>query len=221
VSCAEQLAEVAPGDAVIYVSWDGSLIARASLADTVRAESEGVVDELREAGLAVTLLSGDRQAAAESLARELGIEDVRAERPPAAKIEEVRELRQQGEVVAVIGDGINDAPALAEADVGIAMGGGTDLAREVGDIILMRDDLRLAPWALRLARETHRVIRQNLAWAFGYNLIAIAIAFFGFLHPLIAALAMLGSSLFVIQNSLRFARSERSATEREAVEQEA
>jgi heavy metal translocating P-type ATPase len=209
----------------VLVGWEGQVMARACLSDAPRPEAAEAVRQLQQAGVAVTMLSGDRRAAAEDLARRVGIGDVKAERDPVAKVAEVRGQRERGRrrtpgflaalrmthgggLVAVVGDGINDAPALAEADVGIAMGGGTDLAREVGQVALLRDDLLRLPWAVRLARRTYRVIRQNLAWAFGYNLAAIALAFFGYLHPLVAALAMLGSSLFVLHNSLRLAREE-------------
>ncbi len=206
ISCAEALSDPEPADTLVFVAWEGRARARARLSDSPRPEAAQAVRELQQQRLAVMMLSGDRQSAAGHFGRAIGIAEVKAERNPAEKIAEVRAQKERGRVVAVVGDGINDAPALAEADVGIAMGGGTDLAREVGDVTLLRDRLLLIPWSLKLARSTYRVIRQNLLWAFGYNLAAIGLAFFGYLHPLIAALAMLGSSLFVIRNSLGLAR---------------
>jgi heavy metal translocating P-type ATPase len=221
VSSADELPDAEPGATVLYLSWGDGIDARVSLSDAPREGAAAAVRELRRLGAGVALLSGDRAPAAERLSGIVGIDDIRAERTPAGKIADVQRARADGHIVAVVGDGINDAPALAEADVGIAMGGGTDLAREVGDVTLLRDALHLVPWAMRLARRTRQVIRQNLIWAFGYNLIALALAFFGYLHPLLAALAMLGSSLFVIHNSLRFARRERTRTDPGVVRQEA
>jgi P-type E1-E2 ATPase len=152
------------------------------------------------------MLSGDTEAAATAIARQAGISEVFAQCLPDAKIAAVRAAKQSGEFTAMVGDGINDAPALAEADVAIALAGGTDLAREAGDVTLIGDELSRIPWVLGLARLAYKVIRQNLFWAFGYNAVAMAIAFLGHLHPLIAALAMLGSSLFVLSNSVRVAR---------------
>ncbi len=185
----------------LCVAWDGAVRARVSLADSLRPEAASAVAALRQAGLAVTVLSGDRRASAERLARELEVE-VRAQLSPDQKLEEVRAAQKRGEVVAVVGDGINDAPALAQADVGLAMGSGTDLAREVGQVALLGDHLSRLPWLLALARRTRHTIRINLWWAFGYNVLTLCAAFCGLLHPLLAALAMLGSSLFVLHNSL-------------------
>lgn len=206
VSSVQTLPPPAPGDTVVFAAWGGEVTARVTLADALRAEAAAAVREIQHVGISIGMLSGDRREVAEHIARIAGISEVRAGCSPVAKIEEVHRQQAAGRVVAVVGDGINDAPALAEADVGIAMGAGTDLAREVGDITLLRDDLLAIPWLLHLARSAYRVVQQNLAWAFAYNLAAIALAFLGYLHPLIAALAMLGSSLFVIRNSLRLAR---------------
>ena len=174
----------------------------------MRSDAAQAITELREAGLGVAMLSGDRRSAAEHIGRGIGLDDITAECTPQAKIEHVAGRRARGDTVAVVGDGINDAPALAAADVGIAIGGGTDLAREVSDVTLLGDRLLQIPWALRLARRTHRAIRQNLAWAFGYNVIAMTLAFLGYLHPLLAARLMLGSNVFVLDNSLRLGRSD-------------
>jgi heavy metal translocating P-type ATPase len=205
-SDAERLPSHDPGATLVFVAWDGALRARFSLADSLRPDAPPAVRALRQSGLRVTLLTGDRLPAAQRLAHEAGVEEVRAECLPEQKLEEVRSRRRQGSVVAVVGDGINDAPALAEADVGVAMGGGADLAREAGDIALLGDGLLRLPWMVSLSRSTYRAIGQNLAWAFGYNLVAMGFAVAGLLHPLIAALAMLGSSLFVLHNSLHLAK---------------
>jgi len=205
-ACAPTLPPPELADTLVFAAWQGRVRARVALADAPRPDAAAAIRELQQAGLAVAVLTGDRRLAAEQLARVLGAVEVKAQCTPADKIECVRAERRRGRRVAVVGDGINDAPALAEADVGIAMGGGTDLAREVGDAAILGNRLASLPWALRLARQTRRVIRQNLLWAFGYNLAAIALAFFGYLHPLLAAAAMLVSSLFVLQNSLRLSR---------------
>jgi len=205
-ACVRELPAADPGETLLFVAWEGRVRARAAIADAPRPEAAETISALRQAGIGVTMLSGDRRSAAEHLAQAIGAPEVKAECTPEAKLEEVRGQRRSGQVIAVVGDGINDAPALAEANVGIAMGGGTDLAREVGDITLLGDGLLRIPWLVHLARRTYRVIRQNLAWAFGYNLVAMALAFFGLLHPLVAALAMLGSSFFVLHNSLRLSR---------------
>ena len=198
-----------PSTTLLCLAWEGKARARLALSDIPRPEAAEAIRELQRLGVAVTVLSGDRRAAAEHLARAVGASDVRAECTPEAKLEIVRTGKARGRV-AVVGDGINDAPALAEADVGIAMGGGADLTREAGDIVLLGDGLRRLPWVFHLARRTTATIRQNLAWAFGYNLLALSLAFSGKLHPLLAALVMLGSSLFVIHNSLRLARAEQA-----------
>jgi heavy metal translocating P-type ATPase len=190
----------------LYLAWGGQVRARVDLADHLRPDAPEAVAELRRAGLDVVILSGDRQSVADEVAAQLGGVPVKAECTPARKLAEVQAATREGHVVAMVGDGINDAPALAEADVGIAMGSGTDLAREVGGLALLGDGLLRLPWVIGLARRTYRTIARNLAWAFGYNLLAVAAAFFGYLHPLLAALAMLGSSLFVLHNSLRLAR---------------
>lgn len=187
-------------------------------ADAERPESRQVVDQLHRRGLSTVLLTGDRRSVAESIARLVGIDEVRPEVLPEQKVHVVAELQRRGEVVGMVGDGVNDAPALAQADVGIAMGSGTDIAAEAADIVLLQSDLRLLPRALDLSRSMLRTIRQNLGWAFGYNVVLIPVAagvlslwpatpsFLQHLHPIFAALAMAFSSVSVVGNSLRLRR---------------
>jgi P-type Cu+ transporter len=172
----------------------------------VRRTSREAVAELRELGLDALLLTGDAESRAGSVATEVGIERVVAGVLPGGKLDEVRRLQESGEVVAMVGDGINDAPALAQADLGVAIGTGTDVAIEASDITLVSNDLRAAADAIRLARRTLGTIKGNLFWAFAYNVAAIPLAVAGLLNPIVAAAAMACSSLFVVGNSLRLRR---------------
>ncbi|MGW2299708.1 heavy metal translocating P-type ATPase [Streptomyces sp. NPDC001809] len=194
----------APG--AVHVAWDGVARGTLTVADTVKDTSAEAVARLRGLGLRPVLLTGDHRAVAEAVAAEVGIDEVIAEVLPEEKAEVVRRLRSEGRTVAMVGDGVNDAAALATADLGLAMGTGTDAAIEASDLTLVRGDLRVAADAIRLARRTLATIKGNLGWAFGYNLAALPLAAAGLLNPMIAGLAMAFSSVFVVSNSLRLRR---------------
>ncbi len=203
----------ARGHSAVYAAIDGRLVGLLALADTPRPEAAEAIAQLKALGLRVLMVSGDREAPALAMARRVGVDDVRAEVRPGDKAAIVRDLQAEGHRVAVVGDGINDAPALAQADLGIAMGTGTDIAMEAGDITLVRGDLRDAVTAIRLSRATMRTIRQNLFWAFAYNVALIPVAAgvlfpaLGLqLNPMLAAGAMAFSDVSVIGNSLRLRR---------------
>ncbi|MEW2527237.1 heavy metal translocating P-type ATPase [Streptomyces sp. NPDC047071] len=193
----------AAGRTVVLVAWDGVARGLLAVADTVKDTSAEAVRELRQLGLTPVLLTGDHQAVADSVARAVDIGTVYADVLPEDKADVVRRLRAEGRVVAMVGDGVNDAAALATADLGLAMGTGTDAAIEASDITLVRGDLRAAADAIRLSRRTLATIKSNLFWAFGYNVAALPLAAAGLLNPMIAGAAMACSSVFVVTNSLR------------------
>ncbi|MBV9313891.1 MAG: heavy metal translocating P-type ATPase [Pseudonocardia sp.] len=201
------------GHTTVLVAVDGVIRAALALADALRPTAGHAVAQLRLLGLRTVLLTGDNEGTARAVAAEIGVDDVIAEVPPAAKAQIVRQLREQGHAVAMVGDGVNDAAALATANLGIAMATGSDVAIEAADLILTHDDLAAVPNAIGLARRTLRIIRGNLAWAFGYNLAALPLAASGLLNPLISCWAMVLSSLFVLMNSLRLRRYANSMTQ--------
>jgi Cu+-exporting ATPase len=194
------------GRTPVYVAIDQAVVAVLGIADPIKPTSREAITALKRMGLEVVMLTGDSRGTADAIAREAGVDRVIAEVLPAQKVAEIRRLQGGGRVVAMVGDGINDAPALAQADVGIAIGTGTDIAIEAADITLMRGDLRAAVDAIALARRTMRTMRQNLFWAFVYNVIGIPLAALGMLSPVIASGAMAFSSVSVVGNSLRLRR---------------
>ncbi|MEU9463581.1 HAD-IC family P-type ATPase, partial [Streptomyces sp. NPDC048312] len=204
VELARRKAEAeAAGRTAIAVAWDGEARAVLEVADAVKDTSAEAIERLRALGLTPILLTGDNRAVAEAVAAEVGIEKVYAEVMPEDKVDVVRRLQAEGRSVAMVGDGVNDAAALAQADLGLAMGTGTDAAIEAGDLTLVRGDLRAAADAIRLSRKTLGTIRTNLFWAFAYNVAALPLAAAGLLNPMIAGAAMAFSSVFVVGNSLR------------------
>ena len=205
VARAEELAKD-DSRSVVGVAVDGRLVGEIELEDSVRPEAREAILAIRRLGVHSALLSGDRVGTVLRVANEVGIDDARGDLVPEAKIDALSRFRRARSGAAMVGDGINDAPALAAADVGIAFGAAAGLARQTADVVILREDLREIPRLLALGRRTMRIVRQNLVWAFGYNAIGILLAAFGFLRPVVAAAAMVLSSLFVVGNSLRLQR---------------
>jgi P-type E1-E2 ATPase len=194
------------GFTAVLAGWDGAVRGAIACVDEIKPSARAAIAQLRALGLHPVLLTGDNDATARAVAAVVGIDEVIAGTLPAGKAEVVTGLRAQGRRVAMVGDGVNDGPALAAADLGLALGSGTDVAICAADMILLRDDLRAVPDAITLARATFRTIRGNLAWAFGYNVAMVPLAAIGFLDPLIASAAMTLSSAFVVWNSARLQR---------------
>jgi P-type Cu+ transporter len=209
---AAQAAATRQGRTAVAVAWDGAVRAVLVVADTAKPTSATAVTRLRELGLTPVLLTGDNLAAARSVADQVGIDQVIAEVLPADKVEVIKRLQADGHVVAMVGDGVNDAAALAQADLGLAMGTGADVAIQASDLTLVRGDPLAAVDAIRLSRRTLRAIKGNLFWAFAYNVAAIPLAAAGLLNPMIAGAAMAFSSVFVVSNSLRLRRFRSTAT---------
>jgi Cu+-exporting ATPase len=196
----------AEGRTAVVAAWDGEVRGVLVVADTVKPTSAEAVAQLRALGLRPVLLTGDNEATARAVGAEVGIDEVIAEVLPADKAGVIRRLQSEGRVVAMVGDGVNDAPALAQADLGLAIGTGTDVAIEASDLTLVSGDLRAAAAAIRLSRRTLRTIKQNLGWAFGYNVAALPLAAAGLLNPVLAGAAMALSSVSVVGNALRLRR---------------
>ena len=207
----DRLAE--EGKTPMYIAIDNQIGGIIAVADTVKENSKRAIEKLHEMGIQVAMITGDNKRTAEAIAKQVGIDIVLAEVLPDDKANEVKKLQAQGKKVAMVGDGINDAPALAQADIGIAIGSGTDVAMESADIVLMRSDLMDVPTAIQLSKSTIKNIKQNLFWAFGYNVLGIPVAMgvlhlFGgpLLNPMIAGAAMSLSSVSVLTNALRLKR---------------
>jgi Cu+-exporting ATPase len=204
----EQMARLEQdGKTAMLVAIDGAYAGMVAVADTIKESSAAAVARLKAMGIQVVMITGDNKRTAEAIAAQAGIEHVLAEVLPEGKAEEVKKLQAQGRKVAMVGDGINDAPALATADVGMAIGTGTDIAMEAADVTLMRGDLASIPDAILLSRKTMANIKQNLFWALGYNTVGIPVAAIGLLAPWVAGAAMALSSVSVVLNALRLQRA--------------
>ncbi len=191
------------GETIVWVGWSGEPFAFIALRDEPNPDAIKLLKALKDQGLQLAMLSGDSKETTKAIAEDLGMDDYVGECMPADKAARIKAWQEKGDVVMMVGDGVNDAPALAQADLSITVAGGTDIAGETSDLILMRRDLMMIPWFITLSRRTHRIIRENLGWAFAYNLVSVPLASFGLISPVIAAAAMATSSLLVVGNSLR------------------
>ncbi|MGW8251286.1 MAG: heavy metal translocating P-type ATPase, partial [Anaerolineales bacterium] len=191
------------GETVVWVGWDGIIAGFIALTDIPRSSANTMLQELQKEGIDAVMLSGDNPRTTEVVARKLGISHFEGNCPPEEKAARIREWQDGGERIAMVGDGVNDAPALAQADISITVSGGTDVAGEISDVILMHPDLGLIPWFFHLSKRTRRIIIQNLGWAFLYNVVTLPLAALGIISPVIAAVTMASSSLLVVGNSLR------------------
>jgi Cu+-exporting ATPase len=194
------------GETVIWIGWGEGTAGFITLRDEPNPSSQGALSRLQADGIDAVMLSGDDPRTVQAVAAELGLTGYEGNCPPPDKATRVQEWQTAGERVAMVGDGVNDAPALAQADLSITVAGGSDVAGETSDVVLMRSDLALVSWFIHLSRRTRRIILQNLGWAFAYNLVSVPLAAFGLISPVVAATAMATSSLLVVGNSLRLRR---------------
>jgi Cu+-exporting ATPase len=191
------------GETVVWVGWEDTVAGFITLRDEPNPTAREALHQLQADGIHPVMLSGDSPHTTQAIAAELGLREYAGNTSPTGKTKRIQEWQEAGERVAMAGDGVNDAPALAQADLSITTVGGTDVAGETSDVVLTRSDLTLIPWLIRLSRRTRRIIRENLGWAFAYNLVAVPLAAFGIISPVIAAITMATSSLLVVGNSLR------------------
>jgi Cu+-exporting ATPase len=194
------------GETVVWVRRGETLAGFITLRDEPNPTASQALEKLQADDIRLSMLSGDSPRTTRAIAGELGLSDFQGDASPTKKAEHIKDWQDDGEQVAMVGDGVNDAPALAQADLSITTASGTDVAGETSDVVLMRSDLTLVPWLVDLSRRTRRIIRQNLGWAFAYNVVAVPLAAFGIINPIIAAAAMATSSLLVVGNSLRLRR---------------
>jgi Cu+-exporting ATPase len=191
---------------VIWIGWGEGTAGFITLRDEPNPSSQEALSRLQADGIDAVMLSGDDPRTVQAIAAELGLTEYEGNCPPPDKAARIQEWQAAGERVAMVGDGVNDAPALAQADLSITVAGGSDVAGETSDVVLMRSDLALVPWFIHLSRRTRRIILQNLGWAFAYNSVSVPLAAFGLISPVVAATAMATSSLLVVGNSLRLRR---------------
>jgi Cu+-exporting ATPase len=199
----EAQGHVERGETVVWVGWDGRAAGFIALRDTLNPTARDALDQLERGQVRAVMLSGDDPRTTQAIASELGLAEYEGHCPPSTKAARIQAWQERGEKVAMVGDGVNDAPALAKADLSITNAGGTDVAGETSDVVLTRADLTLIPWFIQQSRRTRRIILQNLGWAFAYNLVSVPLAASGSITPAIASVAMAASSLLVVGNSLR------------------